>query len=242
MGLFDAVANIASSAYGNRMQMKAQHQAYDVTQMMRANSYQTAVGDMKAAGLNPMLAYGQGGASANTAQAASQQGPGDVAGAYRQGQIASATESNINSDTEKKNQDTATSQAVEENTRTDTWVKQGLPQQMAAQTNAILKNTELTETAIQNNKQTLKNLTQQLNNLKADEKNTTKETELKSQQIAVQKQQEILIGHQATSKAQEILITDPKVKAAQRWSGQARPAVQDLWDMINPFSRMLNRQ
>lgn len=221
--------------------MKAQHQANDLTQAMRADSYQTAVGDMKKAGLNPMLAYQQGGASSNTAQAASQQGAGDVAGAYRQGQVASATEGNINADTQKKAQDTATSQAQEENTRTDTWVKQGLPAQMAAQTNAILKSTQLTETQIKINHQTVKNLEQQLNNLKADEKNTAKETQLKQQLINVQKQTEILVGTQGAAQAQQNIINTPKEKAAQRWSAEAGENAQNMWKILNPFHNMFGK-
>jgi len=38
---------------------------------MRGTQYQTAVGDMRAAGLNPMLAYGQGGAGTPTGASAS---------------------------------------------------------------------------------------------------------------------------------------------------------------------------
>lgn len=64
--------------------------AMDYNTAQRASAYQTAVGDMKAAGLNPMLAYSQGGAS-NTpmqggsgASASSSPGSGTTSAVPRQ--------------------------------------------------------------------------------------------------------------------------------------------------------------
>lgn len=80
----------------------------------REDQYQTAVADMKAAGLNPMLAYAQGGAKptsgamAGGSQATSAQNAvmGNRALAGLQGAASAAQITNIQADTEKKDAET----------------------------------------------------------------------------------------------------------------------------------------
>lgn len=65
-GMSDA-ASLGVGALQNKLTRKAQakeaKRAREWAEMMRATAYQTAVKDLEAAGLNPMLAYAQGSAS-----------------------------------------------------------------------------------------------------------------------------------------------------------------------------------
>ena len=85
-GLPGAVLNFAGDIYANDRNRKLTHETQDFNaeeakknrdfqEEMRKTQYQTAVGDMKAAGLNPMLAYSQGGAGTPNGSSASGQAP-----------------------------------------------------------------------------------------------------------------------------------------------------------------------
>lgn len=75
-------------------------QAFNAEQF--ATRYQTTVKDMQAAGLNPMLAYSQGGGVAPSSSPASSAGYGDVGASITQAKLASAQVANIAADTENK--------------------------------------------------------------------------------------------------------------------------------------------
>lgn len=67
-----------------------------------ATRYQTTVADMKAAGLSPMLAYGQGASGAPSSSAASSPGTPDLGASFNQARMASAQVANVQADTSNK--------------------------------------------------------------------------------------------------------------------------------------------
>lgn len=82
MGLLDTVIN-------NWQANERQSDAQNFSAEQFAKRYQVTTADMKAAGLNPMLAASLGGGNAPTSSAASAAGS-NIAGSYNQGKIASA--------------------------------------------------------------------------------------------------------------------------------------------------------
>jgi len=69
MGLLDSI-------FGHFSGQQAADDANEFTAAMRRTAYQTAVKDMKAAGLNPILAYGKGGAPMGSSAVAPTDGLG----------------------------------------------------------------------------------------------------------------------------------------------------------------------
>jgi hypothetical protein len=72
-GLIGGGLNLAGSLFSNASNRDIANQANQFSAQQYATRYQTTVKDMQAAGLNPMLAYGQGAGSAPSGQVGHQQ-------------------------------------------------------------------------------------------------------------------------------------------------------------------------
>jgi hypothetical protein len=117
--LFAAGANLLGSVLTNEANKDIAESNNQWSAEQYAKRYQTQVADMKSAGLNPMLAYGQSPGSSPTAQQVTFQNP-----------VASATEGY------QKASDASVKEAQVQNILADTAVKQETAKQIVAQTEA----------------------------------------------------------------------------------------------------------
>lgn len=101
------IASAFSGLFNNSSAAQRQEDAQSFSAQQFANRYQTTVEDMKKAGLNPMLAYSQGGGNAPTSSAASSAGMPDVGSSYTAAKMASAQMANIEADTQNKKEQAA---------------------------------------------------------------------------------------------------------------------------------------
>lgn len=104
--MFDSLLSIGGSLLSGFLNNEAaedrQNDAQNFSAQQFATRYQTTVNDMKAAGLNPMLAYSQGGGHPPSSSAASSQGYPDIGNTYLQSRMNSAQVANVEADTENK--------------------------------------------------------------------------------------------------------------------------------------------
>ena len=93
--------SLGSTLLNHHLASDRQDDAQSFSAQQFATRYQTTVKDMEAAGLNPALAYQQGGGSPPFSTAASASG-GDVGAIHLQSKMNTAQVANINADTENK--------------------------------------------------------------------------------------------------------------------------------------------
>jgi hypothetical protein len=158
--------DIASAANAASAQQAAQQMNFQ--ERMRATQYQTAVEDMKSAGLNPMLAYSQGGAgtpSGAMGQVSTAKIGNELGSAMAGYQAMSMNEADIN----LKNATTTGTAATTLKTEADTI-------RTAAEIQNILQTTKMNEQQTRNLQEMLLKLQQEIKNLRATEGLTSAQT------------------------------------------------------------------
>jgi hypothetical protein len=134
--LFSTAADWFSNEQRNRRQQESQEQSQDFSARQFATRYQNTVEDMKKAGLNPMLAYSQGGGSPPSSSAA-QMTAADSGGKMNQGLTAGSTAALQRAQTELIESQVDVQHATAENIRADTISKRGVP---GVQESEIMRN------------------------------------------------------------------------------------------------------
>jgi len=160
---------------GNNAAMDRQEQAQEFSAQQFASRYQTTVKDMQAAGLNPMLAYSQGGGTAPTSSAASASSFGDLGSSYVQAKLASAQEANVKADTVNKNAQTANIDADTQLKRAQAFLTTAQEGLAGASTDAARANVNYLETSAKKLTEEIKNIPKEGNRLDALVKNLSVE-------------------------------------------------------------------
>lgn len=182
--LASAYASYCGQEMANETNIALAQQSRDWSEKMRSTQYQTSVADLKAAGLNPALAYQQGGAgtpSATTASVSNSLGPAVSSGFSAA--IANAQIDNIAADTSVKqaNADLVKAQTV--NTGYDSALKNVQYNYVQAQVHNMQMNTDLTEQQIELAKRHIENAVRTGKNIDADTGVKEVDAYLRQQQI-----------------------------------------------------------
>ena len=206
-------------------------QAFSAEQF--ASRYQTTVKDMQAAGLNPMLAYSQGGGNAPTSSAAGATSFGNLGSTYAAAKVASAQEANLLASARKSNADALVTEQF------------GI-KQAEANLDSTLTSIGLTSAQIAKVKAETDNTIAQLNNIKLEGARLIRAAELLHQQSNLAFQQQLtetqrydMLKAQAGLYVSQTGLANLDIDAATKLenSGRIGKEIKPFFDMIRSLIR-----
>lgn len=210
-----------------------QDDAQDFSAQQFSSRYQTTVKDMQAAGLNPMLAYSQGGGNAPTSSAASASGGADLGMVHLQSKMTNAQVDNIEAQTRLANAQAAAAEAT------------ALPQAQAS-LEKTLAETGLSVAQSKNVASQTENNIAQLNNIKSENDRLIRAAELLKAQADLAFQQQLtesqrwnLVRAQASKYLAETGLLNFDIKAAEALenSGRIGREIKPFFDMLRSILR-----
>lgn len=208
--------DLASTAYANRQSEHMMHQQMDFEQMMYGSRYQTQVKDLQAAGLNPMLAYGQSPGSAPQVQQG-QVFKSDVGGKAIEGMQAASQIANVNADTKNK---TATNNLID------------------AQTQNTLQTAEMNKKEVQRLSHLIDLAEADVNNARQEWLNKKGDLSLKNAMYQAEYKRMQLMDQQSRLLGNQIAISNPDAAAALT-TGAFRAHGRNISHGLRPITDLL---
>lgn len=224
------LSTVGGALLGHSLAKNRQEDSQDFSAQQFATRYQTTVQDMKAAGLNPMLAYSQGGGNPPSSSAASAQSV-DTGQAYLQSKMNSAQVANIEADTANKQAQADLIQAQIGDTKASAWQRSADIDRIDMQTREIRN--KLENSYYENDAQRVKALAQQLHS----------QYLLNIEQGKTQAQSRDLMYFQAQKLNAETDLLKLDMKAAEqlgnigREMGQLKPVIDILLQIAGMRSK-----
>lgn len=242
MGLFDAVFAFAGNERTNSANQAIAREQMDFQERMSNTSYQRAVADLSAAGLNPMLAYSNGGASSPPGASAVMTNSADAAVRARgTTDLLEAQEDKLRADTDLARQGAITSAAQQANIDADTLSKLEMPQLIKAQVLQATSSAQQSQQMIKNLQAEIERIQQDVLKSKSEEERNKAETAAIPIINSLRSAQAFLAGKQAVESQQRVEIKKPTEQASKTTGRSAAEArnIKDMgdafWSVFNPF-------
>lgn len=231
--------NAAEAAKNRDFQLMNFKDAMGFSERMASTQYQRAVGDMEAAGLNPMLAYTNGGNSAPTASAPSG-AQASSAGLPHIGNKVAAALSTATQVAQLENVK-KTGENIDADSflkRSQAWSNAELPSlyatQRAMNTNSAEKMTQETEAV----KMSVNKMRFEIDKLAAEAENTWSQKALNDARAHLTNAEELLTRENAVSAPVIRALTQAKAELARNeipGSENRRDAASGAWGKVSPY-------